>query len=126
MPNAPKRSKARNVTTGDVLDDLGLSPEETIELKVKTDLWRDLIAHIERRGLNQAALKKALKVHQPDVSNFLRGKLSKFSTGKLIQFAVGLKIGVEIRTIPPKNRKRVAAAISDNKSRQRDREMVHS
>ena len=41
-------------------------------------------------------MKKTLKIHQPDVSNLLRRKISKFSTGKLIQFAVRLNLDVRL------------------------------
>ena len=96
MPNTSQSSKPGHITRGDILEDLGFSPQETLEAKVKSDLWRDLLVHIEQRGVDQAYLKKTLKIHQPDVSNLLRGKISKFSTGKLIQFAVRLSLGVRV------------------------------
>lgn len=82
---------------GDIFDHLGFSPHESLELKIKADLWRDLVHHIQRRKLDPAALATALGVHQPDVSNLLRGKLSKFSTAKLITFAVRLNLGVQVK-----------------------------
>lgn len=112
MPNTNKSSKPSHITTGDVLEDLGFSPQETLEAKIKSDLWRDLLAHIERRGFNQAYLKKTLNIHQPDVSNLLRGKISKFSTGKLIQFAVRLSLDVRVQLKEPKTSKRMARTVS--------------
>jgi len=38
-------------------------------------IFGGISGHIERRGVNQAYLKKTLKIHQPDVSNLLRGKI---------------------------------------------------
>jgi predicted XRE-type DNA-binding protein len=102
MPSANPPNKAGHITKSDIFDDLGLSQEEAIEAKVKADLWRDLVAHIERQAFDQIQLKKMLKIHQPDVSNLLRGKLSKFSTGKLIQFAVRLKLDVRVQLQEPK------------------------
>ena len=96
MPSTSQPSKPGHITTGDILEDLGFSSQETLEAKVKSDLWRELLAHIEQRGVDQAYLKKALRIHQPDVSNLLRGKISKFSTGKLIQFAVRLNLEVRV------------------------------
>ena len=84
------------------------------------------MVHIERRGVDQAYLKKTLKIHQPDVSNLLRGKISKFSTGKLIQFAVRLNLGVRVELKEAATQNRVAAVISDAKSRKRNRELAHA
>jgi predicted XRE-type DNA-binding protein len=126
MPNTSKPDKPGHITTGDILEDLGFSAQETLEAKVKADLWRDLLVHIERRGVDQAYLKKTLKIHQPDVSNLLRGKISKFSTGKLIQFAVRLNLDVRVELKEAATRKRVAAIVSDAKTRKRNRELAHA
>ena len=126
MPNTSKPSKPGHITTGDILEDIGFSSQETLEAKVKADLWRDLLVHIARRGVDQAYLEKTLKIHQPDVSNLLRGKISKFSTGKLIQFAVRLNLDVRVELKEAATQNRVAAIISDPKTRKRNREIVHA
>ena len=126
MPNTSKPNRPGHITTGDILEDLGFSPQETLEAKVKADLWRDLLVHIERRGVGQAYLKKTLKIHQPDVSNLLRGKISRFSTGKLIQFAVRLNLDVRVELKEAATQNRVAAIISDAKTRKRNRELTHA
>ena len=38
-----------------------------------------------------------LKVHQPEVSHLLKGKISRFSVSKLISFAVRLDIDVQVQ-----------------------------
>jgi predicted XRE-type DNA-binding protein len=103
MKNA-KASKPGHVTKGDVLDDLGLSRGELVELKVKTDLWRDLVAHIQPLSLTQKELAQRLGVHQPEVSHLLAGKLSKFSVGTLIQFAVKMDLGVQVKVTGSKSK----------------------
>jgi predicted XRE-type DNA-binding protein len=125
MPNTNKSSKPGHITTGDVLEDLGFSPQETLEAKIKSELWRDLLVHIERRGFNQAYLKKTLNIHQPDVSNLLRGKISKFSTGKLIQFAVRLSLDVRVLVKEPKTQKRIAPTVSNARTAKRNREQAY-
>jgi predicted XRE-type DNA-binding protein len=69
------KSKAHNkpghVTKGDIFDDLGLSTQDALEAKVKADIWKDLLLHIEKRGLDQSSLGHCLKVHQLDVSNLV-------------------------------------------------------
>ncbi len=102
MANAKQANKPGHVTMGDIFDDLGLSPQEALEAKVKSEIWRDLMAHIEERGLDQKALKKVLKIHQPDVSQLVRGKISKFSTSKLITFAIRLELDVKVQLTAPK------------------------
>jgi predicted XRE-type DNA-binding protein len=118
MPSAKKQiSKPAHITKGDIFDDLGLSPKEALEAKVKSDLWRDLLAHIEKRHLSQAALARTLKIHQPDVSNLLRGKLSKFSTAKLIQFAVRLNLGIQVKLTEPRTPSKITSPTKSMKGR---------
>jgi predicted XRE-type DNA-binding protein len=123
MPREKQTNKPAHITKGDILDDLGLSPHEALEAKVKADLWKDLLAHIERRELDQAKLAHVLKIHQPDVSNLLRGKLSKFSTAKLIQFAVRLDLGIQVKLVESK---REAPKISPAKSAKRERVLARA
>jgi predicted XRE-type DNA-binding protein len=125
MPNT-KANKPGHVTTGDILEDLGFSPQEALEAKIKSDLWRDLLVHIERRGFDQAYLKKTLNIHQPDVSNLLRGKISKFSTGKLIQFAVRLSLDVRVQLKEPKHQKLTAPTVSSASTAKRNRERAYA
>lgn len=102
MPSGKHKNRPGHVTSGDIFDDLGLSQQEALEAKIKSDIWKDLMAHIEKRALDQAALKKLLKLHQPDVSNLIRGKISKFSTSKLITFAIRLELQVQVQLTAPK------------------------
>jgi predicted XRE-type DNA-binding protein len=126
MPNVNQLNRPGHVTKGDILDDLGFSPEETLEAKIKAGLWRDLVDNIERRGFDQASLKKMLKIHQPDVSNLMRGKISKFSTGKLIQFAVRLNLDVRVQVKEPKPETRIVPGISAARAAKRGREAVRA
>jgi predicted XRE-type DNA-binding protein len=106
-----RASKPGHVTKGDVLNDLGLSRGELIELKVKTELWRDLVACITPLGLTQKELAQRLGVHQPEVSHLLSGKLSKFSVGTLIQYAVTMGLGVQVRVTQKKHSPTVAKSL---------------
>jgi len=125
MPNVDKSNRPGHITTGDVLEDLGFSPQEMLEAKIKSDLWRDLMVHIEARGFDQAYLTKILSIHQPDVSNLLRGKISKFSIGKLIQFAVRLGLEVRVQVKEPKIQKRIAPTVSKARTAKRNRAAVY-
>jgi predicted XRE-type DNA-binding protein len=124
MPSVKQINKPGHITKGSIFDDLGLSTQDALEAKVKADIWRDLLAHIEKRGMDQASLAHSLKVHQPDVSNLMRGKLSKFSTAKLITFAVRLNLGVQVKLTELKKHKGTAPRIFSAKAGKKDGELV--
>jgi predicted XRE-type DNA-binding protein len=67
-----------------VFADLGFSPEEAQNLKVRADLMIELSKLIEARELTQAAAAKLLGVTQPRVSDLVRGKIHRFSVDTLI------------------------------------------
>jgi predicted XRE-type DNA-binding protein len=73
------------VTKGIIFDEL--DPAERIVRKVKSDLWRMVVDEIERRGLTQTAAAKVLKIHQPDVSHLMKGRISRFTVQQLLMFA---------------------------------------
>jgi len=125
--SSPKRAnRPGHITQGDIFDDLGLSPQEALEAKIKSDLWRDLLRYIERRGMDQSSLVNILKIHQPDVSNLLRGKLSKFSTAKLISFAVKLDLGVQVRLTEPKAKKGIVSKILSAEATTKNRKLLRA
>jgi predicted XRE-type DNA-binding protein len=93
---APVNVETEHITRGDIFGDLGFSPEQSLELTIKSDLHRSLLEHIRKSKMTQAELAKVLHVHQPDVSNLLRGKLNLFSITKLCQYADRLKLRVRI------------------------------
>lgn len=102
MKNVNHDNKPGHITRADVFDDLGFSAAETLEAKIKADIWQALIQHIEKQGLTQAQLADVIKAHQPDVSNLLRGKISRFSITKLIQFASRLNLDATVRVTAAK------------------------
>ena len=102
--------KPGQVTRGDIFDDLGFSAAETLEAKIKADIWQALIKHIEQRRYSQADLVVQLKAHQPDVSNLLKGKISKVSITKLIQFAGRLNLDARIKVTALRSEKSVPSS----------------
>jgi predicted XRE-type DNA-binding protein len=91
-----------HLTRGSVLDDLGFSPSEALEIKVKAEIYRDLLQYIKERGFAQQELGTLLGIHQPDVSNLLNGRVSKFSVSKLIKFAGKLNLGAQVKLTKPR------------------------
>ena len=86
-----------HITRGSVLDELGFETSEALEIKVKAEIYRELLKHIHERGYSQKQLAGVLDIHQPDASNLLNGRVSKFSVGKLIKFAGKLNLGAQVR-----------------------------
>jgi predicted XRE-type DNA-binding protein len=85
-----------------VLDDIGFSPSESLEIKVKAEIYRELLQYIKERGFAQQELGTLLGIHQPDVSNLLNGRVSKFSVSKLIKLADKLNLGAQVKLTKPK------------------------
>ena len=106
-PPSPHRTQAS------VLDDLGFTPAEALELKVKAEIYRDLLLYIRERQFTPGDLLILLGIHQPDVSNLLNGRVSRFTVGKLIKFAGKLNLGAQVKLTRPKRTKlsQVTAAI---------------
>jgi hypothetical protein len=42
VKNANPNNKPGHITTGDIFDDLGFSAAETLEMKVKAEIWHTL------------------------------------------------------------------------------------
>jgi len=95
-------NKPGHITRGDLFDDLGFSPAETLEMKIKAEIWQALVQHIEQQRFTQAYLVTTLKAHQPDVSNLLRGRISRISITKLIQYVGRLNLDARVKVTSPK------------------------
>ena len=92
-------------SSGNVFRDLGYSPEDADNLRVRSELMISLTGLIESRGLTQAQAAKLLGVSQPRVSDLMRGKIQLFSVDGLIEM-LG-HAGAQV-TFVVKHRKRVA------------------
>ena len=110
--------KTPHLTRRSVLDDLGFSPSEALEIKVKAEIYRDLLQYIRERGFTQQALGILLGIPQPDVSNLLNGRVSKFSVSKLIKFAGKLNLGAQVKITKPKAGK-LPSVVASSKQQKR-------
>ena len=70
-------------------------------IKVKAEIYGELLNYIEEQGYSQKELGKLLGILQPEVSNLLTGKVSRFSVGKLIKLAGRLNLGARIKLTRP-------------------------
>ena len=102
MKNSATNDKPGHITSGDIFDDIGFSPANTIEAKIKAEIWQAIVRCIEQRSLTQIEAAVLLKAHQPDISNLLQGRFSKFSITRLLQFAGRLDLDARIEISSPR------------------------
>jgi predicted XRE-type DNA-binding protein len=71
-------------SSANVFEDLGFSPEEAANLKVRSSLMGSIRKIIDDRGLKQAQAAELFAVTQPRISDLMRGKIELFSIDALI------------------------------------------
>jgi predicted XRE-type DNA-binding protein len=86
-------NKPRHVTRGNVLDDLGFSPEQATALKFKAGLYQAILK--VARKYSQKELQVILGEPQPRVSELLNGKIANKSVDKLLYYAG--RMGIEAK-----------------------------
>jgi predicted XRE-type DNA-binding protein len=86
-------------SSGDVFRDLGFSPAEARNLRLRSELMTALRRFIQKEGLTQADAAKRLKVSQPRISDLTRGQLSRFSLDTLVNMLTdaGMDVAVKIK-----------------------------
>lgn len=95
-----KKTKQKQVTSGNIFEDLGFSPEESRVLTLKAQLAALVVRIARERQLTQKELGKIWSVPQPRVSEVLTGKLTLVSIERLIEFLGALGVEVVFRTKP--------------------------
>jgi predicted XRE-type DNA-binding protein len=98
-------SKPRHVTRGNVLDDLGFSPEQATALKFKAELYQAILRVAQK--YTQKELQVILAERQPRVSELLNGKIANKSVDKLLYYAG--RLGIETKARFSQTRKEVVA-----------------
>lgn len=86
-------NKPTHVTRGNVLDDLGFSPEYATALKFKAELYQAILTCARR--YTQRELQMILGEPQPRVSELLNGKIANKSVDKLLYYAG--RLGMEAK-----------------------------
>ena len=96
-------NKPTHVTRGNVLDDLGFSPEHATALKFKAELYRAILKYA--RKYSQKDLRIILEEPQPRVSELLNGKIANKSVDKVLCYAG--RLGIEAKAKFAQTRKEV-------------------
>jgi len=86
--------------SGNVFADLGFSPAESRNLRIRSELMTALRKFIQNERLTQAEAAKRLKVSQPRISDLTRGKISRFSVDTLINMLSDAGLEVDFRIKP--------------------------
>ena len=86
-------NKPTHVTQGNVLDDLGFSPEQATALKFKAGLYQAILRCAKK--YSQKDLQIILGEPQPRVSELLNGKIANKSVDKLLYYAG--RLGIEAK-----------------------------
>jgi predicted XRE-type DNA-binding protein len=86
-------SKPAHLTRGNVLDDLGFSPEQATALKFKAELYQAILKVAKK--YSQKELQIILGEPQPRVSELLNGKIANKSIDKLLSYAG--RLGIEAK-----------------------------
>jgi predicted XRE-type DNA-binding protein len=84
-------------SSGNVFLDVGFTPAEARNLRMRSDMMTALRKFIEKEELTQAAAARRLKVTQPRISDLTRGKISRFSLDTLVNMLADAGLEVELR-----------------------------
>jgi predicted XRE-type DNA-binding protein len=82
---------------GNVFEDLGFSPEEAENLKIRAVLMDAIEDLIESRGLTQQRAAELLGTTQPRVSDLVRGKINEFTIDSLVRMLAHAGVRVEVQ-----------------------------
>jgi predicted XRE-type DNA-binding protein len=95
MKTKAKENKPSYISMGNVIDDLGFSPEEAAAVKLKASLHAEILRVVKKRKLKARQLEVILDQPQPRISELLGGKISKMSAEKLAGYLS--RLGIEIK-----------------------------
>jgi predicted XRE-type DNA-binding protein len=108
VPQKTKKLVGGNTVThgsGNVFADLGFTPAEAAELKVKADLTLQIRQRIKELGMTQLLAAARLGISQPDVSKLMAGRHSGFSVERMLALLNALEMDVDI-VVRPRTRGR--------------------
>ena len=84
-------------SSGNVFLDLGFSPEEADNLRLRAQLMIQIDRVINERGLTQSQAAELFGVSQPRVSDVIRGKIGRFTIDALVNMLAKAGVRVELK-----------------------------
>lgn len=88
-----------NETFSSIWDALSDTEEQAQNMKVRSQLMRQIKASIAERGWTQTHAAQELGITQPRVSDLNRGRIHKFSLDALVTMATHIGLRVEISLV---------------------------
>jgi predicted XRE-type DNA-binding protein len=89
-------SRLKSEKFASVWDAIADTPEEAVNLRVRSELMDKITAVIEESGWTQVDAAKHCGVTQPRINDLLRGRISRFSLDALVNIAASLGKRVHI------------------------------
>lgn len=83
-------------SSGNVFRDMGFSKAEAENLRLRSELMRQIDAHFRESGMTQALAAKALGLTQPRLNALLKGRLHLFSLDALVNIASNAGMNVRL------------------------------
>ena len=95
-----RRGKTEKRST-DIFSDLGFTPAEAENLRIRSAMMRALIVFIRDNKLTQARAADLLGITQPRISDLMRGKIQLFSIDTLVNLlaAAGLRVDLRVKRV---------------------------
>ncbi len=92
------KSATKTGRDADVFRDLGFTPAEAQNLRIRSAMMRALVSFIRTNKLTQARTANLLGISQPRVSDLMRGKINLFSIDNLVTLlaAAGLRVDLKV------------------------------
>ena len=84
-------------SSGNIFVDLGFTQEEAANLALRSQLMLVVKETIKERGWTQQQAAKELAIHQPRVSDLMKGRLSEFSLDALVCLVEKLGYEIELK-----------------------------
>lgn len=85
--NLPKEPVTASPVFNSVWDALADTPEAAANLRLRSELMRQINALIESQHLTQTQAAQQCGITQPRMNDLLQGKISKFSLDALVNIA---------------------------------------
>jgi predicted XRE-type DNA-binding protein len=83
-------------SSGNVFRDMGFGKAEAENLRLRSQLMRQIDAYCRESGVTQAAAARVLGLTQPRLNALLKGRLSQFSLDALVNIASNAGMNVRL------------------------------
>ncbi|MEX2241278.1 MAG: XRE family transcriptional regulator [Burkholderiales bacterium] len=83
-------------SSGNVFRDMGFSKADAENLRLRSQLMRQIDAYYRESGMTQTAAARVLGLRQPRLNALLKGRLSQFSLDALVNIASNAGMNVRL------------------------------